>query len=426
MRIVALDAAALAQGLAPGLTLADARARIPELAAVDYDPLADRLWLERLADGCDRWTPMVALDPPDGITLDITGCLEAHALSHSVRAAQITHPVRPDHFDESTLAADIERRFARAGIPLRLAIADTPEAAQALARYQTRPGADERQAIRRLPVAALRLDEEQETALRRAGLKTIGDLSDRPLAPLAARFGEAMVDALDRLLGRADSRIVPRRALPPLLFERRFAEPIARTEDALAVLDELMHEAALALEERRGGGRRFVGRLYRSDGAVRDLSVETGLPTRDPAVPARLFRERIEALADPIDPGFGFDMIRLAVPLVEPLAAGQLGLEGRQRQRGGDGGAGRSARHADRPRDASAASGASTRIFPSKRRSRSPRSSCPIRRAGQRLRRASRRSARCTCSIRHSRSRWWHRCPMGRRAASAGAARCTR
>jgi len=309
MRIVALDAAALAQGLAPGLTLADARARIPELAAVDHDPLADRLWLERLADGCDRWTPMVALDPPDGITLDVSGCVHLFG-------------------GETAFATDIERRFALAGIHLRLAIADSPEAAQALARFQARPAADERQAIRRLPVAALRLDDESDTALRRAGLKTIGDLADRPTPPLAARFGEEMVAALDRLLGRADSRIVPRRALPALLFERRFAEPIARTEDALVILDELMREAALALEERRGGGRRFAARLYRSDGAVRDLAVETGLPTRDPAVPARLFRERIDTLADPIDPGFGFDMIRLGIATIEPLAATQFGLEG--------------------------------------------------------------------------------------------------
>jgi len=209
-----------------------------------------------------------------------------------------------------------------------LALAGTPEAAQALARFQSLPAADESQAIRRLPVAALGQEEETGTALRRAGLKTIGDLADRPPAPLAARFGEGLVDALDRLLGRADSRISPRRAPPALLFERRFAEPVARTDDALAVLDDLAREAAGALEARHGGGRRFVGRLYRSDGQVREVAIETGLPTRDPVVPARLFRERIDALADPIDPGFGFDMIRLAVPAVEPLAATQLRLEG--------------------------------------------------------------------------------------------------
>ena len=39
---------------------------VPELAAVDHDPAADRTWLERLADGCIRYTPMVALDAPGG------------------------------------------------------------------------------------------------------------------------------------------------------------------------------------------------------------------------------------------------------------------------------------------------------------------------------------------------------------------------
>ena len=309
IRIVAVDERALRLGLTPGLTLADARARVPELAAVEHDPHADRLWLERIADGCDRWTPMVALDPPDGVTLDITGC--AHLFG-----------------GEPGLAMEIERRIGAAGHCLRHAYAGSPEAAQALARFQTKPTADEHQAIRRLPIAALRLAEDAETALRRAGLKTLGDLAARPSAPLAARFGAEMVARLDRLLGHADSRISPRQTLPALVFERRFAEPIARTEDALAVLDDLVREAAEVLEERGKGGRRFIGYFYRSDGIVRDLVVETGLPTRDAAVTARLFRERIERLADPLDPGFGFDLVRLAVPTIELLGASQLGLEG--------------------------------------------------------------------------------------------------
>lgn len=309
MRVVALDARALRLGLTPDLTLADARARVPELIAIEQDCHADRLWLERIADGCDRWTPMVELDPPDGVTLDITGC--AHLSG-----------------GEAALAGEVERRFDAAGLCLRHAFAGTPEAAQALARFQTAPAADEHQAIRRLSIAALRLEEEAETALRRAGLKTIGDLAARPTAPLAARFGMEMVAMLDRLLGRADSRISPRRAPPALVFERRFAEPIARTEDVLTVFDDLVREAAGVLEERGGGGRRFVGRLYRSDGAVREIAIETGLPTRDPAVTARLLRERIDTLADPIDPGFGFDLVRLTVPMVEPFGPSQLRLEG--------------------------------------------------------------------------------------------------
>jgi len=40
----------------------------------------------------------------------------------------------------------------------------------------------------------------------------------------------------------------------------------------------------------------------------------------------RLMQERVEGLADPIDPGFGFDLIRLDVPVIQELAAAQIGL----------------------------------------------------------------------------------------------------
>jgi len=94
------------------------------------------------------------------------------------------------------------------------------------------------------------------------------------------------------------------------------------------MLGVLAAEAAEQLEERKCGGRRFDATFFRSDGLSRMLSVETGQPTREPGDVIRLFQERVEGLSDPIDPGFGFDLIRLDVPVIEPLAAAQLKLEG--------------------------------------------------------------------------------------------------
>jgi protein ImuB len=309
LRLSAVDPQAAKIGLEPGLPMADARARVGELVLVDADPHADQDWLERIADGCLRYTPTVALDHPHGVILDTTGC---------------------DHLlgGEAALMADLERRLTKLGMTVRQAYAATPEGARALARYSGGPAQDEPSAIRRLPVAALELDEGATLALRRAGLKTVGDIARRPLAGIAARFGEGAVTAIRRILGEADSALVPRVATAPLGVERRFAEPIARTETMLGVLEELAHEAAGLLEERKHGGRRFAARFFRSDGLVRRLDIETGSPSRDVPALMRLFRERIETLADPIDPGFGFDLIRLDVPLNEPLGATQLGLEG--------------------------------------------------------------------------------------------------
>ena len=303
LRLAALSPAAVAEGLSPGQDLASARALVPDLDVIDHDPGADRRWLERIADACERFTPLFALDPPDGIVLDITGV--GHLWGGEVALVQA-----------------VEARFA--GLHIRLGTGASPEAAGALARF----GREGQTTLGMLPIAALRLDDAVDTALRRAGLHTIGQLAERPTAPLSARFGAAATLALDRLLNRIDSRITPRRAPPALVVERRFAEPIAHAETALTVLSELLGEAAQELDRRGRGGRRFATRFFRSDNATFDLAVETGLPARDPAAVMRLFRERIEALNDPLDPGFGFDLIRLAVPVLEPLAPAQLALAG--------------------------------------------------------------------------------------------------
>ncbi|PQM28753.1 nucleotidyltransferase [Sphingopyxis lindanitolerans] len=307
--IADVDPAARGAGLTPGRPLADARARVPDLIVVPHDPAADHDWLDRLALGCNRYTPLVALDAPGGLILDIAGA--AHLFG-----------------GEAGLIADAEMRLSRLGMTVRPALGPTADAARALARYQTRPAPDEAQAIRRLPVAALELGAEATTALVRAGLKTIGDLASRPMAAIAARFGAGAATALRRILGDAPSPLDPRIAPPPIAVDRRFAEPLGSSAHAAKVLAELADEAIAMLGERGKGGRHFRATFFRSDGLARSIAVETGQATRDTRLVMRLFAERMDGLADPLDPGFGFDMIRLAVPRLEALGAHQLKLEG--------------------------------------------------------------------------------------------------
>ncbi|MBA3054284.1 MAG: DNA polymerase Y family protein, partial [Sphingomonadales bacterium] len=302
LRLAAIDAAAAELGLAAGMTLADARARCPQLATLPHDPAADARALDRVVAGMIAFTPLVTADPPDGAVLDITGC--AHLFG-----------------GEGELA---RQAMARSGHAARHALAPNPAAARALARYGAEGAGED---VHALPVTALELPDEALSGLRRAGLRTIGDLARRPLRPLAARFGEAAVLRLRQLLGEAAAPLVPHRLTAPIRAEARFAEPIARTEDVLDVIEDLLGQTAREMEARRLGGRRFVVTLCRSDGAERRLAVETGRPVRAAEPVIRLLRERIETLADPIDPGFGFDAITLAVPHAEPLAARQVGLE---------------------------------------------------------------------------------------------------
>ena len=63
LQIFALDDAAARLGLEIGLPLANARAICPELTVFDADAAADAKTLGDIADWCDRFTPLVALDP---------------------------------------------------------------------------------------------------------------------------------------------------------------------------------------------------------------------------------------------------------------------------------------------------------------------------------------------------------------------------
>ncbi len=313
LRVAALDAAAHRAGLKAGMGLADARALIPAIHAADIDRDGDLGQLTRFAAACERFTPAVAIDGDDGLLLDITGC--AHLFG-----------------GEEALPPLIRRLCLRAGYMARIAVAGTPDAAHAFARFGgegvTPPGA-EAEAARGLPIAAIEADAETHLALSRAGLRSLGDLMERPTDALTARFGGGLTARLRRIAGHEDIRITPLRPLPACSAERHFSEPAALVETILTVFERLAGDISRNLERRGEGGRSFEALVFRTDGVVRRIGLDTAEPCRDPAVLIRLLRLRIDALADPLDPGFGFDGVRLSVIRSEPVAASQADFEGR-------------------------------------------------------------------------------------------------
>ncbi len=291
---------------------------------------------------------------PDGVLLDITGC--AHLFG-----------------GETALIENLVARVTGFGFACRVGLADTIGAAWAVARFAQAhvsfasphapfipaeagiqghhlksgnygsgsslsrgrpeiacgfiPPGGERAALAPLPLKALRIAEETAAGLRRLGFGRIGDIMGVARAPLAARFGAELLRQLDRALGREREPLTPLKPVAPYVAEQVFAEPILREEDVLAVAERLAQRLSGMLERRGEGMRDITLELFRTDGKVCRIAAGTSRPLRDAGAVRALLSERLAALADPLDPGFGFDLARLNVTAAEPSPPQQTTLD---------------------------------------------------------------------------------------------------
>jgi protein ImuB len=253
----------------------------------------------------------VALDLPHGLFLDITGCVHLFG-------------------GEAAMMRTICDVLTRQGFAVSAAIASTAVCARTMARYVSGKiicHGEETQAIQKLPVFALGADDAITRGLRRAGLKTIGDVASRARHEITARFGAGFTSLLEQALGQSDAPISPRKPLPDYIVEKRFAEPVATDDVISATLSRLAQMLVVAMAQQGKGARQLEANFFRTDGAVRAIVVDTGQPVTKGAVIDRLFRERLDALNDPLDPGFGFDLIRLSASRTEIVVQQQRDLD---------------------------------------------------------------------------------------------------
>ena len=317
LQVYALETRAQKLGLYKGQPLDNARAMVQPLAIVTADEKADAALLEGIADWCDRFSPLVSLDAPDGLFLDITGA--AHLFG-----------------GEAKMLATVTASIAGQGFVVQGAIAGTSLAAHALARYTPgtiTPQSQDAAAVTLLPITALECDDKSLRALRHAGLKTIGQVAERLASELSERLGARFVTRLKVMLGAEENPLQPRRALPDLMAEQRFAEPIVTEEIIAASLLQLAQHLSEILERQGRGARMLEAVFFRADGKVVRIAVRTGEALRDPVVMLRLLRQRLDALADPLDPGFGFDLIRLEALLAEETKPATISFDSNENAR---------------------------------------------------------------------------------------------
>jgi len=310
--LAAVNPAATAAGLAPGMPLADALSFLPGLATALAKPAEDAAALRRLAEWCGRYSPWTAPDGADGVRIEITG--SAHLWG-----------------GERALAADLAARLNRRGIAGRIVIADTLGAAWAMARFAEASDSvvilaqgELRTVLASLPVEALRLDPITAQGLRRVGLKRVGDLYAMPRDALTCRFGETVARLLDQALDEMPEPLSPLGETPSRRVRLSFAEPITGPADLMLATERLTADLIVRLAREGAGARRLALVFHRVDGRVERIILGTARPSRDPRHIVALFRERL----DTIDPGLGVEDMILAAYAVEPLPAEQIGLLG--------------------------------------------------------------------------------------------------
>ena len=321
VRLGALNQAGAEKGLVAGMSLADARAAVPELVIGPCEKEADDAALARMAHWVTRWSPHTAVRRETvgdwGIGLDITGC--AHLFG-----------------GEEALLADLLARVAQAGVGgARAAVAPSFGAAWALARFHPKggegvrvDGAEDVEAMLAvLPIAALRVEADCVQALASSGFKTIGDVIKQKRAGLARRFGSGLLVRLDQALGRVGESLNPLSPPVPRFVTKRVLEPLMLREQLITATAELAEELASLLEARSEGVRALILRLYRADGRVFSLQAGTGAASRDGAHIARLLKERLER--QEIDVDEGIDALQLAAERVERLGESQACLTAR-------------------------------------------------------------------------------------------------
>ncbi len=324
IRISALNACALAEGVRVGTALADARAALPSLAARPAEPARDRAALVALARWAGRYGPLRHTDGDDGVWIDTTGVAHLYG-------------------GEQRLAGDIYRQLARLGISARIALAETLGSAHALARFATTPAqplvcvpeGQIAQALAPLPLAALRVEPETVLAAYRLGLKRIGQLFDLPRTSLARRFrsqkrAAALLERLDAALGREGE---PRAGLaepPCLAVSKSFAEPLISASGLTEAVAELTHELACHLDAQGLGLRRGRLMLQRADASSAEIRIGTAAAVREEDHLLALLAHQLES----IDAGFGIDALHLEAVAVEPLAARQAALTAAGRNAG--------------------------------------------------------------------------------------------
>ena len=334
-RVVAATRRARKAGVRIGMTLTQARARMPKLVARARDPESERTAREVMLEISDRFTPRVQDEEAGCVYLDVTG-LDRHYRRGDRSSSQSSDPISPLPLPpdpEAELGQEILLQLDAAGIPARIGIAASKLAARVAASLPRSerghdgpvvvPSGEEAHFLAPLPLHRLSPQSEIADTLKRWGIESIGEFAKLPKAEVASRLGEVgrQLHATARGL---DPRPLTARQ-PALTFREgmRLEWPIINLEPFLFIARAALERLCARLETRGLGCKRLEMSLSLEPEGYHERSIELPSPTREVKTLITLLRLDLEAHA-PGAPVAAFSL--LAHPDVPKLA--QLSLLG--------------------------------------------------------------------------------------------------
>jgi protein ImuB len=299
--VVVANEAAQQAGVSAGSSIAAALALEPELLIHLRDEKAELSALRAMALWAGQFTSTLAIEAPHFLLLELSECLKYFR-------------------GLKNLMKKILQGLFELGFMASSATAPTPTAARLLACAS--PGAvvpqlsDVPAALASVPLSHLPEAQSAAATLSGMGVSTMGDLLALPREGVARRFGQKLIDAVDRALGvLPDPRPL---FVPPEHYhgQLELPAPVEDTEALLFAARRLVVELAGFLLGRGAGITRFRCDLVHEDEAP--TSIVIGLrATRQADHILGVLRERLSRLQLPDR----VEAVRLTSEEIAPLNA---------------------------------------------------------------------------------------------------------
>jgi len=285
--VIVANLAARKRGVAAGMSIAAALALDPELVIHLRDERAEGASLESIALWAGQWTSSVTIEPPGCVLLEISGALRYFG-------------------GLERLIARIRSGLSEIGFAGEIAVAPTAGAASLLARGGQEAVIEAPENTERA-LGALRVDlliraREALPTLAALGVESIGQLIALPRDGVARRFGQALLDEIDRALGRLPDARVPFVAPERYQGQLELPAPVEEAEALLFGARRLAVELCGFLQGRCSGVTRLRFDLVHEDEAP--TSIIVGLrATRQVEHIMTVLRERLarQSLPDRVE-----------------------------------------------------------------------------------------------------------------------------